>query len=98
MGKKRRRPAQPDDWFQHGPIRLARFGRQIVIENLSTPEEHAELVDRLSEPARVEVLDALLDVQYPFVVPRESNLVRDERPSENDGDRHFETVNELATR
>lgn len=40
--KKKR--VRPDNYFQHGPFEMARFGKHVVIRNNMTPEQHQELM------------------------------------------------------
>ena len=40
------KPVKPDEMFEHGPLRVARFGRTTVMENLMDEEQHAEFVAR----------------------------------------------------
>ena len=42
-------PLKPDDYFRFGPFEMARFGKQTVMTNNQSPEEHAEYVRRLAE-------------------------------------------------
>src|SRR6266567_202020 len=39
----------PDEVISQGPIRIARFGRHVMLENTMTQEEHREFVRRTAE-------------------------------------------------
>lgn len=59
-GKKHGRP--PDDYFSHGPLEFARFGRVMVARNNATESEHREIQAKAAaaHPEIVEKIDALV--------------------------------------
>ena len=38
----------PDEFFQYGPIRMARYGTVNILENLSSASEQQEIIDRMA--------------------------------------------------
>ncbi len=59
-GKKHGRP--PDDYFSHGPLEFARFGRVMVARNNATESEHREIQAKAAaaHPEIIEKIDALV--------------------------------------
>ena len=41
--RERRKNAIPDDYMSNGTFEMARFGKNIIMRNNRTPEEHAVL-------------------------------------------------------
>ena len=67
MGRQRKsgkkRGQVPDDYFAHGPIEFARFGRVLVARNNATESQHAEIQARIaaSYSELVDQIDTLVN-------------------------------------
>ncbi|MCE5268650.1 MAG: hypothetical protein LLG00_12270 [Planctomycetaceae bacterium] len=49
-GRRRKNEIQtPDDVFQHGPLRISRYGNVNLFQNLATPEQQVEIRQHLGE-------------------------------------------------
>lgn len=46
---KPRKPQQPDEVFQHGPIQVARFGNLVLVQNNMDSVQHAEFMTKLAD-------------------------------------------------
>lgn len=57
------KPVKPDEMFEHGPLRMARFGKLTVMQNLMNKEQHSEYV-------------ALAAADYPVVCAEISEHVQ----------------------
>lgn len=59
-GKKYGR--KPDDYFSHGPLEFARFGRVTIARNNATESQHREMQDRIAAayPNIIEKVDTLV--------------------------------------
>jgi hypothetical protein len=64
MSKKKRKhlkkwvKVQPDEEIKIGPVSLKRFGKNILIENMATPHQHAEMLKNMDK-AHGEILKSL---------------------------------------
>ncbi len=41
MSSKRKKPIKPDEYFNNGLFEMVRYGKNVSLRNLSTPEQHA---------------------------------------------------------
>lgn len=60
--KTSKKKVAPDDFFEHGPISMARFGNLTVGQSNWKPDQHKEYVERLAEahPRIVSEIDTLI--------------------------------------
>ncbi|WP_175987079.1 YecA family protein [Bacillus sp. Marseille-Q1617] len=49
MGKSKTKQRRPDDYVRYGPIELARFGKEVVMRNNMTDEEHQDYINSLAD-------------------------------------------------
>lgn len=66
MGKRKTKRQRPDDYARLGPIEAARFGKEVVIRNNMTEDEHKNYVNYLAE-------------EYPKIKNRIDELVKEIR-------------------
>lgn len=66
MGKRKTKRQRPDDYARFGPIEVARFGKEVVIRNNMTEDEHQNYVNYLAE-------------EYPKIKNRIDELVKEIR-------------------
>lgn len=49
LGKRNTKLSRPDDYARFGPIEIARFGKEVVMRNNMTDEEHQDYINRLAD-------------------------------------------------
>jgi hypothetical protein len=60
--KKKAKPQNPDETFSHGPMRMARLGKNLIVQSNWSPDEFAKMQLKLVEeyPAIIQEIDQLV--------------------------------------
>ena len=68
--RERRKKVAPDDYMSSGNFEMARFGKYIIMQNNSTPEEHAAYMDflRTEYPKKYIEIKQLIEILKAKVV------------------------------
>lgn len=55
MSKKHKK-IKPDDYFEYGPFQVARFGKLVYFQNILTPEQREEMLNRMDNDYDTQVI------------------------------------------
>lgn len=48
MGKRKKKEVNPDEYFSNGIFEIARFGKNVILHNMMTPEMHEQYVKKIA--------------------------------------------------
>ena len=49
MAKRKKKEVNPDDYFSNGLFEIARFGKNIILHNIMTPEIHDQCLKTIAK-------------------------------------------------